>query len=212
MIDEKTLKSCGYVPVENFLDVNKCRELINQISDFDESALKEVRVDRLPSELRIWNAEKVFPLVQAFLQSEQIKSFSRQIGMEPSFCIYNKIIPGKVGSGGSWHRDTRFQNQFKCILYLSDCHEGNGNFAYVRRSQKDLSPFIFTRVLDFFRKPRYSFLDKIFSKLASNIYGDAGTAMFVNTKGIHRGTPLIKGERHALTIYYDNGVNLSPNG
>lgn len=161
MIDEK-LKNSGYFTVENFLDADKCRELINQISDLDESALKEVRVDRLPSELRIWNAEKVFPLVQAFLQSEQIKSFSRQIGADPSFCIYNKITPGKMGSGGGWHRDTRLQNQFKCILYLSDCHEGNGNFAYLRRSHKDLSPFIFTRVLDIFKKPRYSFLDKIF--------------------------------------------------
>lgn len=203
------LKVYGHFSIIDFISEEECKLIINEAKTLEVDSSK-VRVDILPSEYRVWNAEKVFPSIKKFLDSKPVEFCSNNLGLEPSFCIYNHIKPGEYGSGGGWHRDTRFQNQYKCIVYLTDCNEGNGNFAYLRKSHLNNSIYVLTRFMDFFKKPRYDYLKKIFNKFSTNIYGQRGTAIIVNTTGIHRGTPVSNGERHALTIYFNNGVNLDP--
>jgi hypothetical protein len=203
------LKQYGIFSINNFISEEECELIIKETKTLTVDSSK-VRVDSLPSEYRVWNAEKVFPSIQRFLNSEPVEFCSSNLSLEPSFCIYNHIKPGEYGSGGGWHRDTRFQNQYKCIVYLTDCNEGNGNFAYLRKSHLNNSAYVLTRFMDFFKKPRYDYLKKIFNRFSKNIYGSKGTAIIVNTTGIHRGTPVTKGERHALTIYFNNGVDLKP--
>ncbi len=93
---------------------------------------------------------------------------------------------------------------------MTDCEDGYGNFAYLKKSHRNLTPYVFTRFMDLFQKPRYEYLSSLLKPFSSNIYGSKGTAIIVNTTGIHRGTPALKGERHALTIYFNNGVDLAP--
>lgn len=208
--DHDSLKEVGIFRIKDFISSDECENILNEVKS-TKADNQKVRVDDLASEYRVWNAEKVYPSISSFLHSNSVKNISKELGLKPSFCIYNHIWPGEYGSGGGWHRDTRFQNQYKCIIYLSDCFQDNGNFVYLKKSHKNFSPYLLTRPMDLFRKPRYDYLSSIFKFFASNYFGKKGTAMIVNTTGIHRGSPVKKGERHALTIYFNSGVNLEPN-
>ena len=117
--------------------------------------------------------------------------------------------PGNLGSGGGWHRDSPFTNQFKTIIYLTDVDSTNGPFQYIKGSHKRsfYKPIGEVLKTDDYRKNRFSneeieavtnkidFFDKM------TVTGKAGDLILVNTRGLHRGAPLLEGMRKAVTTY-----------
>ena len=115
--------------------------------------------------------------------------------------------PKNLGSGGGWHRDSMYEKQIKAISYLSDVDGDNGPFQYVVGSHSKGSVL---RTLDLHHGPNLKRFraDDLERWCESNqervetIVGSAGDVILVDTRGLHRGMPIISGTRYALTNYY----------
>ena len=127
-------------------------------------------------------------------------------------------VPGNPGSGGGWHRDN-FTRQFKTMVYLSDVEAEDGAFQIIERSHH------FSRVVRDNRIMKQKYGDArmshdavmrlLESSGASRLHtltGKAGTVLLFDSSTIHRGGPIERGERMALTNYFypiaDIGANL----
>jgi len=115
---------------------------------------------------------------------------------------------GNIGSGGGWHRDSPHKNQVKIISYLSDVEFKNGPFEYVRGSNS----FANRMQVDglFSSNRRYQAEDIENDQKIEIITGEQGASIVVDTKGIHRGKPIQKGRRYALTFYFFENGKVSP--
>jgi ectoine hydroxylase-related dioxygenase (phytanoyl-CoA dioxygenase family) len=126
------------------------------------------------------------------------------------FVLANHVAaaPGALGSGGGWHRDTPHERQFKALVYLSDVTERTGPFSIVRRSHRVRS--IAEAVARGASKPsQHRFTDGEAAVLARLAGGDvlevcapAGSLVLFDSSAVHRGKPLLEGERWALTSYF----------
>lgn len=168
-------------------------------------------VETLPNERRFWkvNAEKN-SLVDAFHKAA-IRDYKDRTGHSPakSFVMANHVWPSEVrlGSGGGWHADS-FSGQFKSFLYLSAVTEESGPFEYI-------VPNFFVRFQQFI----YRFLEgnnrytagfmKVCQRMSKTmtVTGSGLHYFFLKTNIPHRGAPVQKGNRFALTCYmFDKNV------
>lgn len=200
------VKKEGFTCVENVFSEEQINLIVDSIN-LEKATAHGLRIDKLPTETRIWQVEKISEEVKAFLKSDFVLQVENIFRQKVSFAIYNHVWAGDgPGSGGGWHRDTRFTPQYKVIIYLTDCQVGNGNYRYVKGSHKTLSKWSFLKIIEVVRKPRYDFLKPILDKYATNVTGKAGVGIISNTVGLHCGSKVLNGYRKALTLYFDNGV------
>ncbi len=103
-----------------------------------------------------------------------------------------------------WHRDPDDRRLVKMFLYLTDVHEGAGPFHYVPGSH---DPGPYRRVIS--SKPPYSTypkegeVEKLFSKdKIRTCTGRAGTIIFCDTKGLHKGGHATKDPRILFNAVY----------
>ena len=210
MFSTKKLKEIGWSYLNDKLEKKICIDVEKEFLKFKKKK-ENINLHITKNEIRLWQAEKYLKNVKKIFNNKIIKNVENELGIKASFAIINLVSKGKFGSGGSWHRDTRFQNQYKIIFYITNCKKKNGPFEYINGSHKLLTIFSLTRIIDIFRKPRYEFLNFLLINFGSKIIGNRGCGVISNTKGIHRGSPLCKGTRIAVTIYFNHGVNLKKN-
>ena len=111
------------------------------------------------------------------------------------------------GSGGGWHRDDADAKQTKAILYLSDVEMENGPFQFIEGSHKPWDIYRMAFKYNFsFGQNRFTDqeLEKVIQDQPNRLKtftGKAGTLILTDTRGLHRGMPIRKGERYALTNY-----------
>lgn len=117
-----------------------------------------------------------------------------------------KETKSNLGSGGGWHRDTVFGKQLKLIVYCSDVTKSNGPFQYIQCSHKWYHKIFISMLLR--KSPRsfrYSETEvavlKRFGYKITECTARAGTLIIADTTGLHRGKPIEKGVRLALTYY-----------
>jgi len=116
--------------------------------------------------------------------------------------------PNNPGSGGGWHRDSP-QRQIKAMVYLSNTEDENGPFQFISGSEKIISMLRDDRIANKeYGSVRWtgSEVDKVLKKTDSGrlitFTAKAGTVLIFDSSAIHRGSPIIKGTRYALTNYY----------
>lgn len=121
---------------------------------------------------------------------------------------------GGLGSGSGWHRDSPYRHQFKVIIYLTDAGESEGPFEFIPNSHSTRS---LTKSARWLRKPmssdRYAnaeierLIEEGVVDRPATIIGPAGTIVYADTRGLHRGRPLHSGHRRAITFYiYHNSI------
>lgn len=146
-------------------------------------------------------ASKLEPLAKQFYGVQSVKYF----------CMFGEIraTDDNVGSGSGWHRDSPFRHQFKCILYLTDVTDANGPFEFIPKSHAFKAVNGVSHVLNRqLNQDRFDDKDILFlvnNKLLdpiSTIKGTAGTILYADTRGLHRGKPLVAGLRRAITFYF----------
>ena len=123
---------------------------------------------------------------------------SKYLGSKVShwFIMANKVtfVPGNVGSGGGFHRDSVYSNQLKVIWYLNDVAVENGPFSYVEGSHKNLfapsSPLL----------PPANRCNTVPGNLKV-FTGSAGARLVCDTRCVHGGLPIEEGVRYAITLY-----------
>ncbi len=124
--------------------------------------------------------------------------------------------PHNLGSGGhSWHRDGVTQ-QLKAILYLNDVGPDDGPFEYVRHtvSLRERLRHVW-RSGAVFRQLEWD--DAGVARMVATDPGavvtacaPAGTLVVAHTYGVHRGRPIVSGERYSLTNYWFARSTLRP--
>lgn len=199
----KKLKSDGIYVLRNFLD----HTTINDLKISFEKFLNNKNYlwnDSTGSDSRIFGIDLIDEKFKKIFETDLLNSvFDNYISSNTkySFVMANKVIfkSGNLGSGGGWHRDTFFQKQLKFIVYLSDVNKKNGAFEYIPKSHFKSSK-IFDLLTRLSQKNIRRYANKNY-KNAIKYTGSKGDLLIVDTSGVHRGSPIEKGVRYALTNY-----------
>lgn len=161
-------------------------------------------IDRYSPDLRFFLDNKFFDELCFAVQGYRSKS-------KETMSNILRFKPDNVGSGGGWHRDSPFTNQFKAFLFLTDVSADNGPLTIIRNTHTRRSIRKVSEVLGVSRE-QYRFSDEevkraveILNLKIEPITCSAGTLVLANTRILHRGSSLKAGERVALTNYYYRG-------
>ena len=207
------LNKDGVVSIPDYWSSDRCdsarTELDRLIGDFPES----VQSHSGGADKRMYGVESASVALAEFHEDPFPRNFGE---MMCGLSLYNFATLGahivaaatNRGSGDGWHRDAH-GFQFKSILYLVDTTPENGPFEYIQGSHKGWRVGLDTAFGDLPGYPNTRFTDAQIENLSNRFPGrrksfpaKAGTLLLVNTSGIHRGRPLEKGQRYALTNYY----------
>ncbi|WP_251360149.1 phytanoyl-CoA dioxygenase family protein [Kangiella sp. TOML190] len=210
---EQNVEKDGFLVVDNYVSVDDCnliRELIDEAVNNEKS---NVWRSNDGSDVRVHGINDIYPVIDEKIKTQELLAVGEKIlnkKLKSYFIMAGKLsyVKGNLGSGGGWHRDSAFKDQYKVIIYLSNVEVCNGPFQYIKGSHRFIQklgllvksklPLSRTR----FSEPELeSSLDK-----TATLCANKGSAIFVNTKGIHRGKPISEGFRYALTLYCWEGV------
>jgi len=216
----KILKTKGFVVVENYYTKEQCDELITEVDrlliDYPQFTWK----DDFGADKRIYGANRISTLIDKYYSDPFLTKMANAFNEMET--INNHTLAGKIeakenniGSGQGWHRDSVNPYQFKSILYLSDVDIDHGPFEFLEGTDKIRS--IFEGIWNVGTKPKqYRITTEIIDKFVKSdkykrkiLTGKAGTLILVNTFGIHRGMPINKGVRFALTNYFFSKMGLN---
>jgi len=207
------LRDFGFSVVENYLDKNKCEQVIKKIDLFIDANPNKIWSGKFSSDQRIHGAEHIDDIINEYHNSKMIINVGSaylhsHLTNFMTMANRTKFFQDNLGSGEGWHRDS-LNTQFKSILYLVDVDYNNGPFQMIKDSQKF---FQILKDSQFFDKKIYNtrFSDNEISALIkkSNVERlltfshKAGTLLIVDTSNLHRGSPIVSGNRYALTNYY----------
>ena len=208
------IKKEGFYIIPNFYSKTECDEIRNEIDILLEKYKNQVAIDDTASDHRILGADRISSLILKFFEHPFIRKIiyaHEQTKNIVGFTLAAKLEykTSNLGSGGGWHRDRTTGKQIKALLYLTDVDVNNGPFQYLKRSHRPLN-IIKECASENFEFNQSRFDNKQIEKLINKKYkeklltltGKAGTIVFVNTRGIHRGMPIEKGVRYSLTNYY----------
>ncbi len=104
-----------------------------------------------------------------------------------------------------WHRDPQEKRQMKYFVYLSDVDEEAGPFTYAKRSQFGSPVYgnLFKQKLPLGVYPPEGAVEKaVDSKDIVSAMGRAGTVIFCDTAGLHRGGYAKSKSRFMFTAFY----------
>ena len=202
------LNKNGYCIVNNYItkkqSVKAAKKLKAKIASYPTLVHKS-------SDERLIGCELLIPVAAALYKDQKLLEFAEYIYQERSYCGFvmgGFLKAGNQGSSGEgWHRDS-FGNQFKSLLYLTDVADENGPFEIIPKShqlksiissiKKASIKFMQTRLSDedVFR------IENRLNLKRKTLTGKAGTLILFNSSSIHRGKPIVVGERSSLTNYY----------
>jgi len=189
----------------NNLKNDVCKLIINKFDDLNQ---KQIISQKKNDDIRIFGFEKFLEKkITNLLFDIDAKSSIKFFKKKPfnQTLMVNKIFESSekdfnLGSGGGWHRDSYFKKQFKTIFYLTKVNIENGPFTYLEPKLKIFSRFypIKTRLSNDADEKLNFCSNKI-----SIISEQPGLGFSIISNYIHRGIPLKKGVRYALTVYSD---------
>ena len=168
------------------------------------------------SDYRIWSAQQKNKLVNdLFSNNIDIKQIGERylksnISLQTTMAAKLTYQPGNLGSGQGWHRDS-YSAQYKSMCYLSNVDEDSGPFEYVIKSHTYKNIYN-ELVLNNKTKERYrfsrfepdfvaSYMER-FNLKSEKFYGKKGEIIIFDSRGVHRGHPINKGKRYAITNYF----------
>lgn len=152
------------------------------------------------------------PFFEFYLSDKILYICSEYLGYLPQLNLLavEKTIPtedlNSPQHSQKWHRDPEEKRTIKVFIYVNDVDETKGPFTYIKGSQPSgNSPYarIFPQAL-----PHGSYPDaaRIVTLVDPEDYvaaiGKAGTVIFCDTAGIHRGGLAKSGERIMSTAFY----------
>lgn len=207
------IKEKGYSIVENAFTKEWCLQAANEV-DYNLNLYKDkIWKDGLDSDNRVFGIDRLSKLIESYYKDEFIRRVLETYEgtkVKDGFTLGAKLVhtSGNKGSGGGWHRDHANIKQSKSILYLTDVNTEQGPFQYIEGSHTPLQIFKDTRKykLEPF-KSRFADDDverliEAEPKRLKTFEAKAGTLILADTRGIHRGLPIERDERYALTNYY----------
>ena len=160
---------------------------------------------------RIFGVEQILSTGRKLAEDLDLLELGELVNQEKTYCAFtlgNWLKNGNNGSsGGGWHRDS-FYKQFKALLYLTNVNQENGPLQVLPGSHhlntvlSGIKKVGLNYMQDRISDIEVSRLEKILSISRETITSNEGTLVLFNSSMIHRGSPIISGERFALTNYY----------
>jgi len=203
------IKKNGYVVIPDFFDQEQCQNCIN---DIDMMIKNNEKLVQKQEDLRIFGAEELSENIKKFFDDPLLNKLAESYNAVPTCCAFT--LAGRIkatgheeefGSGGPWHRDSYFR-QFKSLIYLNDVDENNGPFQLIHQShmtkEEDRKTANLEHMQSSFLQDTVDKIIKVNPDRLKSLTGKAGTLVLVDTSIIHRGIPLKKGVRYALTNYF----------
>ncbi len=204
----RRLRNVGYFVMPGYLARVEAEELRRQVDAAIEARPRDVQIQ---DDSRMFGVEELSPEFLRFNQDRRFAAIAHAFlgNVKTVTTMANRLLaaPEARSSGGGWHRD-RLRKQFKVLLYLTDVGPENGPFCLMERSKAFRNV-----VLDQFHtggeplQRRWS--DEEMGRLLPHakkrqhvFTASAGTAVLFDSSSIHRGLPIVTGERYALTNYY----------
>lgn len=210
------LREDGIVTIPGFYGAAECARAIDE---FQRLARQYPDHVHRRSDRRLFGANNASAELRRFAEHPRLVTLAREFYATPAIsCItlaaHLPFSEGNQGSGEGWHRDSH-RPQFKSILYLTDVTEQDGPFQLVPGSHRTVALLLDTtserlppRTTRLTEAQVESIVRRRYPHGIATITGAAGTLILVNTSAIHRGKPIERGERYALTNYYYAGAPL----
>ena len=205
------LKTKGYSQINNFFNKDKCESIIKHINDVISTKPESIQWDKTNTDARIIGAENNNKIIYDFHTNQKLLDISNIFYGEHAVHFFTmaarlRFNGENLGSGNGWHRDS-YSPQFKVMLYLSDVESSNGPFEYFPNSHsinhmRSLNKFIKQKKLS--KRYDHELIDAFSKKFKTSwkqFSAKAGSAIFFDSSGLHRGSPILAGDRYALTIY-----------
>lgn len=207
------IKENGYCIIENYLTDKQCKAIIKDINMYIDTNQDKIYTDQEKSDYRIFGANYLNnKYISKFYKDKNILMIVEnymKLKIENAFTMSAKLIfkNKNLGSGGGWHRDNINLN-LKAMVYLVDTSEENGPFQILKKSNT------FKNILDDHKMlKKIKFTDTRFTneevvritkkrKYIDTIIAKAGTLIIFDSSNIHRGKPIQKKIRYAITNYY----------
>ena len=220
---QKKLKNDGYVVLDNIL---KNDQVDNFVKDFEEfegfyTSDKEVKSEKQKLDIKNPKSVKFYYLAQDIIDNKLFQ----EILFDTSFInfaqLYLKSYPviDNISSWWSfpaaspdknaaqwWHFDLDRPKWLKFFFFLTDCTIENGAHCFVKGSHKNngipwsLRSKGYDRLLD-------SDIEKNFSKIdIIDIVAKKGSLLIEDTRGLHKGRNLIKGNRFLIQVQYSSSL------
>ncbi len=193
-----------------FASQARCEALRTEVDRLLDS--ESDRVHRR-GDVRLYGAERVSPSVRVFHDDPSLLALARALrgaSVVNGMTLVARLshTPGlRAASGPGWHRDGWFP-QVKAFLFLSDVSHESGPLEFIVGSHRALR-----RARDMRRYgqrfKQHHFDDAEIRRVIDaeparhvTATGPAGTLVIADTSAIHRGRPIERGTRYALTNYY----------
>jgi Phytanoyl-CoA dioxygenase (PhyH) len=213
----RSIRDRGYAVVADYWSREDCEACI---ADFERLLADHPEHVQVYSDRRIFGAEALSPAIARFHDDARLQQLCNDYWGKRSvnaFTLANKVEPhgASKGSGEGWHKDSSFR-QFKAFLYLNDVDEWNGPLQVIERSHTLGGYVAGMRAADLpFRHLRINDgqVERILTRdpgRLKTLTGTAGTLIVADTASIHRGCPPLSGQRYALTNYYVEPRQLTP--
>lgn len=188
------------------------KNILPELQNFSQEARSKAEVSRKKKFLLdLWELNPVIelknPFVKFSLEDKVLNIISGYLGVCPKFYYYllNVALPVSEGEGAvqsqRWHRDPEDKKMCKMFIYLNDVDEETGPFFYVKGSQYG------GKWRDFYPQspphgvypPEVAVENTIPQNEIFTATGRAGTIIFCDTSGLHRGGYATKKERIMFT-------------
>jgi len=204
----------GFCVIPGFVDSHTVDTLAAKAENLYRTHGEYVALESNDADKRIYGVEQLAPEFGLESQLQWVDALSRTFYWTENvvwFQMLGKISCGEknLGSGSGWHRDSPFSHQFKAILYLTDVDLENGPFQYICGTHTKHS---LVQVCKHLKLPggSYRFSAEQIERLehagivprATCVTGNKGTLLLADSRGLHRGKPLVARERLAVTRYY----------
>ncbi len=170
----------------------------------------------------LWDAAPALDLDNPFLRlaldPRVLDTVNAYMGMCAKFHSFTLNVTTPVGEGASpvqsqrWHRDPDDKKMCKIFLYLTDVDEGAGPFTYVAGSQYGGKwRRFFPQLPPLETYPAHGAVERRIP--AGDILpgtGRAGTIIFCDTSGLHRGGYATRKERVMFTAVFVSPARITP--
>jgi hypothetical protein len=201
-----TMRMQGCVRFGKLLSPQQCSDMRDYLRPREMVAVRgsgaRFTMDKVPDGMRmgdypletIVNCPHVMELAN---NADVLALASRYLGYTPTITLISLrwSFPGESADADvqSFHRDSE-AGSIKLLVYLTDVDHDSGPHRYVAGSHRDRMPL---------RLHRYSDCEVHLRHGGSNAFiGPAGTALAIDSKGIHKGTPPVRGARLLLGVQY----------